>query len=343
ILKKKDVEKALSEIYSFKNSLNIYCRLIETIENESFKEEFNINIQNALVKAVKASDEIRELKMIGEMLFDRMNAFYWIFNAFLMWDFALLARLEKWKIKNRDRIGAWLYALGEMEAYCALSNVHFDKAEWVLPEITGEEEIEAKEFTHPLIVPEGVKNSFFLGGEIRTSLITGSNMSGKSTFLRTTGLNMVFSYLGLPVNAEAFKTGRMVPYTCMRTKDSLEEGISSFYAEILRVKNIIKATERGERVFFLLDEIFKGTNSADRHTGAEMLIKQLMDRSSRGLVSTHDLELCELEKTDSRINNLHFKEYYTNNEIKFDYKLRKGKSTTRNAVYLMKMAGINLE
>jgi len=277
------------------------------------------------------------------MLFDRMNAFYWIFNAFLMWDFALLTRLEKWKIKNRDRIGVWLYTLGEMEAYCALSNVHFDKSEWVLPEITEEEEIEAKEFTHPLIVPEGVKNSFFLGGEIKTSLITGSNMSGKSTFLRTTGLNMVFSYLGLPVNAKVFKTGRMVPYTCMRTKDNLEEGISSFYAEILRVKNIIRATERGEKVFFLLDEIFKGTNSADRHTGAEVLIKQLMERGSKGLVSTHDLELCELEKRDSRINNLHFKEHYTDNEIKFDYKLRKGKSTTRNAVYLMKMAGINLE
>lgn len=167
-------------------------------------------------------------------------------------------------------------------------------------------------------------------------------MSGKSTFLRTIGINMIFSYLGLPINGKSFKLGRMIPYTCMRTKDNLEERISSFYAEILRVKNIIEATKRGEKIFFLLDEIFKGTNSVDRHLGAEILIKQLMDKGAKGLVSTHDFELCDLEKEDRRIKNLHFREYYENNEIKFDYKLREGRSTTRNAVYLMKMAGIEL-
>ena len=129
----------------------------------------------------------------------------------------------------------------------------------------------------------------------------------------------------------------------MRTKDNLEESISSFYAEILRIKILIEATKRGEDVFFLLDEIFKGTNSVDRHTGATELINQLIDGGAMGLVSTHDLELCDLEEHDSRIENYNFREYYENNKIKFDYKLRKGKSETQNAIHLMKLAGIEFK
>jgi DNA mismatch repair ATPase MutS len=130
-------------------------------------------------------------------------------------------------------------------------------------------------------------------------------------------------------------------YTCMRVKDNLERNISSFYAEILRVKNIVKAQEEVKPLFFLLDEIFKGTNSIDRHTGAKILIKKLSRGGAVGLVSTHDLELAELERENpGRIRNYHFREYYKNNEITFDYKLREGVSTTRNAMYLMKMAGI---
>ena len=131
-------------------------------------------------------------------------------------------------------------------------------------------------------------------------------------------------------------------YTCMRTKDNLEESISSFYAEILRIKLIIEACRSGKRVFFLLDEIFKGTNSRDRHIGATVLIKQLSENGAIGLLSTHDLELCDLEKEMDEIQNYNFREYYEDNKIKFDYKLRKGRSTTQNAVYLMKLAGIEI-
>lgn len=343
-LKKKEIEKALEEIYSFKKNLAAYYEGIELIENQTFNEELNKSIKEKINSkdGVKASKEMKELSNIGELLFDRANMIYWLLNALLMWDFMLMARLEKWKARNRDKVENWLLALGDMEAYSSLSNVCYDKEHWVFPEILDEDIIEGKEIAHPLIIPQGVENSFNLNGELKTALITGSNMSGKSTFLRTIGINMIFSYLGLPINGKSFKLGRMIPYTCMRTKDNLEERISSFYAEILRVKNIIEATKRGEKIFFLLDEIFKGTNSADRHLGAEILIKQLMDKGAKGLVSTHDFELCDLEKEDRRIKNLHFREYYENNEIKFDYKLREGRSTTRNAVYLMKMAGIEL-
>ena len=169
---------------------------------------------------------------------------------------------------------------------------------------------------------------------------SGSNMSGKSTFLRTVGINLLLSYIGAPVYAEKFECGIMNIYTCMRTKDNLEESISSFYAEILRIKILIEACKKGERVFFLLDEIFKGTNSKDRHVGATVLIKQLIQYGGVGLVSTHDLELCDLE--NKNIVNYNFKEYYEDNKIKFDYKLRRGKSVTQNAIHLMKLAGIEI-
>lgn len=129
----------------------------------------------------------------------------------------------------------------------------------------------------------------------------------------------------------------------MRTGDNLEESISSFYAEILRIKIIVEGVKRGEKILFLLDEIFKGTNSLDRHEGAEILINQLLEGNTLGLVSTHDFELYDMEKKDSTIQNYNFREYYEDNKLKFDYILRKGVSQTRNARYLMKMAGIDIE
>ena len=165
-------------------------------------------------------------------------------------------------------------------------------------------------------------------------------MSGKSTFLRTIGINLLLAYIGAPVSAEKLSCGVMNIYTCMRTKDNLEENISSFYAEILRIKLLIEACRNGEKVFFLLDEIFKGTNSKDRHVGASVLIKQLIKYGGIGLVSTHDLELCDLES--ETIKNYNFREFYEDNKIKFDYVLRKGKSTTQNAIHLMKLAGIEV-
>ena len=197
--------------------------------------------------------------------------------------------------------------------------------------------------THPLLGDEAVGNDFYMDKNTRVLLITGSNMSGKSTFLRTVGFNMILSYLGLNVPAKEFNVPIFNIYTCMRTGDDLENNISSFYSEILRVKGIVDGTKRNERIFFLLDEIFKGTNSIDRHEGAVVLINQLLKGDTLGLVSTHDLELCDMEKNNEFVSNYYFKEYYKNNKIMFDYKIRQGVSKTRNAKYLMKMAGIDIE
>ena len=187
-------------------------------------------------------------------------------------------------------------------------------------------------------------NDFALVEPVRVAVITGSNMSGKSTFLRTVGVNLVLAYAGAPVCAARFACPHVQLWTCMRVEDNLQQRISAFYAEILRIKRIVEAVRGGARVCFLLDEIFKGTNSHDRHTGARALISQLQRAGAIGLVSTHDLELGELEhESGGRIINYRFREYYEGNEIRFDYKLRPGISPTRNALHLIRMAGIELD
>ncbi len=169
-------------------------------------------------------------------------------------------------------------------------------------------------------------------------------MSGKSTLLRTVGINLVLAYAGAPVCAQRFNCSMLQIHTCMRVSDNLGENISSFYAELLRIKQIVSASKTEKNIFFLLDEIFKGTNSQDRHAGAKVLIRQLSKAGAMGMVSTHDLELGDLEReSDRKIRNYHFREYYKNDEIHFDYKLRPGISTTRNAMYLIKMAGIDVD
>ncbi|MBU3100901.1 MutS family DNA mismatch repair protein [Clostridium frigoriphilum] len=203
--------------------------------------------------------------------------------------------------------------------------------------------VKANGLGHPLLGYKKICNNITISNEKNILLITGSNMSGKSTFLRTIGINLVLSYIGATVCAEKFECSLMKIITCMRISDDLENNISSFYAEILRIKMIVEEKRKNKKVFFLLDELFKGTNSIDRHDGAKALIKQLGEQGASGLISTHDLELCDLQYEYFKIKNYNFQEYYVNNEIKFDYKIRDGVSTTKNALYLIKLSGIDLE
>jgi DNA mismatch repair ATPase MutS len=196
---------------------------------------------------------------------------------------------------------------------------------------------------HPLLGDSCIRNSINFKPPVNALIITGSNMSGKSTFLRTAGINLVLAYSGAPVFARRLTCSIMDIYTSMRVRDDLEKSISSFYAELLRIKTIVEAVGEGKKVFFLLDEIFKGTNSKDRHIGARALILKLSSSNVLGMVSTHDLELGSLEGESSKIRNYHFREYYKDNKICFNYRLYPGISSTRNAVYLMKLAGIDID
>ena len=338
-----DVKKGLIIFEDLKYKIKTYVKTIKIIENEEFKSS-ELNKLKSIFKDSNslASEDLLELEKITSWLYDRHNAFYIILNCLFLWDYQMIKKLEKWKYKNKDKFNAYMECLGQFEAMSSLSTLVFNNPLWEVPNIT-DSVLSGKDLTHPLLGDEAVGNDFYMDKNTRVLLITGSNMSGKSTFLRTVGFNMILSYLGLNVPAKEFNVPIFNIYTCMRTGDDLENNISSFYSEILRVKGIVDGTKRNERIFFLLDEIFKGTNSIDRHEGAVVLINQLLKGDTLGLVSTHDLELCDMEKNNEFVSNYYFKEYYKNNKIMFDYKIRQGVSKTRNAKYLMKMAGIDIE
>lgn len=340
----RNLNDTIDIILKSKKSIIKYGDILNIIENEKFKSKKLKELKSKLVSDnEKCNDEMGKLKNIINWLGDsRGNAYYLLLNVFMLSDIFVLYNLEMWRIKNGKKVREWLEVLGEFEAYSSLSNLVFENPNWSYPEVTADESLQCIQVAHPLLGEKGKANDFTLQGEKKVALITGSNMSGKSTFLRTIGFNMVLAYIGLPVKAKKFSCGIYSIYTCMRTQDNLEENISSFYAEILRIKLVIEAAKNGETVFFLLDEIFKGTNSKDRHIGAKVLIEQLVKENGKGLVSTHDFELCDLENVHKWLTNYNFQEYYLDNKIKFDYKLRSGRSTTQNAKYLMKMAGIDI-
>ncbi|EOR21392.1 DNA mismatch repair protein MutS [Clostridium sartagoforme AAU1] len=339
----KDLIPIIKLFDKHKKDIEAYTNLLMLIDNENFESIFlkdlKLKLKNNSKSCVK---EMKELKKLVDWLGDSSsNAYYLLLNITILSDIFILRNLEEWRKINGDKLKKWLDIMGEFEALSSISNLSFDFENWSYAKIVDEDIVEAVDIGHPMLGERAVVNSFTLTSNEKVALITGSNMSGKSTFLRTIGLNLLLSYIGAPSCSKSFTCGIFSIYTCMRTKDNLEESISSFYAEILRIKILIEAAKKGEKVFFLLDEIFKGTNSKDRHEGAKVLINQLVNNKALGLVSTHDLELCDLEKTKIWLKNYNFQEYYEKNNIKFDYKLRIGKSKTQNAVHLMKLAGID--
>ncbi|ERI90010.1 MutS domain V protein [Clostridiales bacterium oral taxon 876 str. F0540] len=338
-------DEVLETAFYYKNNIKSYERMIKLIEKHKYKSKLlkdlqgNLNCRNG----IRASEAIKKLTNINSKISDRKNLFSIILNVLLLWDYNLIISLEKWKRQYGKDLEGWLKVIGEFEALSSLSGIFFDNPEWCMPVFNETMEIKARSLAHPLLPYSRVSNDVIMGDKANILLITGSNMSGKSTFLRTIGINLVLAYAGAPVCAEEFNCSLMSIYTCMRIGDNLEKSISSFYAEILRIKMIVQAVSEGKPIFFLLDEIFKGTNSIDRHLGAETLINRLSEDNALGLVSTHDLELGSLEDKNNKVKNYHFLEHYKDNEIYFDYKLREGISTTRNAIYLMKMAGIKFD
>lgn len=335
----------LSTIDSFKKQIAIYDKMIKLIESRDFESSLLMDLKKQMESENEiTSSQIKKLDSIMDMINVRHVQFYLIFDILTLWDYQCAISLENWKSRYGKNLTKWLDSLGEFEALASLATIAYEQPDWVMPTIINEYKVSATKIGHPLINDnDRVCNNVVFGGRYSSLLVTGSNMSGKSTFLRTIGINLVLAYAGAPVCAKEFCCPLMDLYTSMRVKDDIDNKISSFYAELLRIKKIIKATNDGEKVFYLLDEIFKGTNSRDRHIGAKTLIKKLCKGNTLGLVSTHDLELADLETDpDSRVKNYHFQEHYKDNKILFDYKLYSGVSNTFNAVFLMKEIGIDI-
>lgn len=320
---------------------------IAWIEMANFNSNYLLQLKKIFDQPhSKASQQIKGLTRILERLDYRLNFVVFIpLNTFLFWDLQQVFALETWKENNKQTISDWYKGLAEMEAIATLGNLTFNHPHWVFPVFSGQEAVfESTELGHPLIPPgKRVNNSFSTAGINRVNLVTGSNMAGKSTFLRSIGVNMVLAMAGAPVCATYLRLSPMKVMSSMRISDNLEESTSTFYAELKKLKEIIEAVNNNEKIFLLLDEILRGTNSADRHTGSMALIKQLIHNNAAGLLATHDLELAKMaEQYPSNIENYHFDVQVANDELYFDYKLKRGICSSMNASILMKKIGIEL-
>ena len=278
----------------------------------------------------------------------RLNVFAFFFlNSFLLWDLRQLLALNKWKQTHKESVTHWFAAISQMEVLCSLASLAFNQPHWCFPEIAEDHfTLIGKDFGHPLIMPaKRIDNTFSSMGTAKVALITGSNMGGKSTFLRSIGVNAVLAMMGSPVCAASFTISPVKLMSSMRIADNLAENTSTFYAELKKLKQIIEAVDQKEKVFILLDEIFRGTNSLDRHTGSIALIKQLIRQNAVAVIATHDVELTRLkdEYTQS-ISNYHFNvQVDKNDELFFDFKLKSGICQSMNATILMRKIGIDME
>jgi MutS domain V len=279
------------------------------------------------------------------------NGLLWlIVNALVPWDFYIADRLGQYKARLAERLPIWLDSWFELEALNSLANFAYLNPEYSMPEIipnaeNGQIPFQARGMGHPLI-PAGKKvvNDFELDRLGEIALITGSNMSGKSTFLRTIGVNLCLAYAGGPVDASSFQALLFKLFTSMRVNDSVTEGYSYFYAEVKRLKALLSALDEGGLpLFFLIDEIFRGTNNRERRIGSESYIRALAGRNCLGVISTHDLELVKLADTLPEIENEHFKEDVLDGHMVFDYILRPGPCPTTNALKIMQMEGLPVQ
>lgn len=325
-----------------------YVSALEHIENQSFKSEKLQQLHGRLyLNEIPASASIKRLAKILDYLSATQNVYFnLLVNSLLMWDFFWLWQLDRWKERSAPIFEPAVLTLAEVECLASFAAFQFANPGYAFPEISAEPfQIKAENLGHPLIfVSERITNSFATSGAGKSLIITGSNMSGKSTFLRTVGLNMVLAYAGSAVCAKQFKAYPMQVFTAMRTEDNLAESTSSFYAELKRLKMLLDLTEKPEPVFYFLDEILKGTNSKDRHLGAVALVKQLHKRQASGMVSTHDLELGNLEtEMPGAVKNYSFNSKIEGDKIIFDYKLTEGICGSFNASKLMQLMGIAIE
>ncbi len=283
------------------------------------------------------------------------NGIAWILvNAFVPWDLYCANKLLSYKAQLQERLPVWLDTWFELEALCSLASFAYLNPEYIMPEIATDQQqastqptiFNASELGHPLIpVEKKVTNSFTMDALGEVVIVTGSNMAGKSTFLRTLGVNLCLAYAGGPVNALSFETSLFRLFTCLRVTDSVTDGYSYFYAEVRRLHALLEALDQPEQLplFFLVDEIFKGTNNRERLIGSRSFVKALVGRNCVGLISTHDLELVKLAETVPQVRNNHFREEVIEGHMAFDYILRDGPCPTTNALKIMAMEGLPID
>jgi DNA mismatch repair ATPase MutS len=268
-----------------------------------------------------------------------------ILQIFFVWDLRLVISLNEWKRKNRNQFKDWFSVIAEMEVAVSLASLIHNEPEWCFPEVDDNYfHFAAEQIGHPLLpVTTRIPSDFSMEGIGKIALITGSNMAGKSTFLRSLGVNTVLALMGAPVCARQMSLSEVKLMSSMRVADNLAENTSTFYAELKKIQYIIESVNKKEKVFILLDEVLRGTNSTDRHKGSKALVRQLLQNGAIAVMATHDTELAHSESMNPSVSNCHFEGKIQDEELYFDYKIKPGISDSLNATTLMKKIGIHFQ
>lgn len=329
-------------------SLNGYARLIALAKAENWKstgmqelmERFNLNGQSPIQALQQLSKELDRLDL-------RNNQFlYVLLEGSIFFQLQEIVRIERWKARYGQHISKWLETVGELDALCSLGTFAYNHPQYTYPELTEKPFcFLATQMGHPLMpASQCVKNDATIPSRPFFLIITGANMAGKSTYLRTIGVNYLLACIGAPVCCERLKLYPNQLITSLRTSDSLSDNESYFFAELKRLKRIIDLLNQGQQLFIILDEILKGTNSMDKQKGSFDLIRQFMQLKANGIIATHDLLLGSLIKQfPEEIRNYCFEADIKENELTFSYKLREGVAQNMNACFLMKKMGIILQ
>ncbi|MEQ9403458.1 MAG: DNA mismatch repair protein [Cyclobacteriaceae bacterium] len=322
--------------------LKQYSLIIERIENQTFDSEFLKHQQQQLAfEGRKVSQKIRELSTLFTRMDHIDNAYAGpVFNGLFLFHIHVLRDLYQWKKVCGEQIGEWLAVIGEFESLNSLANFSFNNPDYIFPNLNKNREIQFQELGHPLISSEKRINNDVSFNPHPFFILTGSNMSGKSTFLRTLGVNMVLANIGSVVCAKQANVHPLPVLVSMRLSDSLSDSESYFFAEVKRLKEIMDTLETAS-CFVLLDEILRGTNSDDKRSGTIEVIKKMVERNVIGAIATHDLEVCNTtDEYPDALSNKRFEVEIIDDELVFDYKLRDGICQNKSATFLMKKMGV---
>jgi hypothetical protein len=347
------VDGAAEALEKAADGLEVLSGVLDLLEREKFVSPRLRALQAALkTHGVPPSQAVKKLANLAEYINSRHNPFARILDVFTFWSAQLLFETERWQQDFGPSIRGWLAAVGELEALTAIAGYAFEHPADVFPEFSvfadfaeSRPVFDAEGLAHPLLpAAKAVQNDLRLDSNSQLIILSGPNMAGKSTFIRSVGINAVLAQSGAPVRAARMRISPLTVAASICVLDSLSGGVSRFYAEIHRVKLITDLTAGEIPVLFLLDELLSGTNSHDRLTGSEFIVRSLVERHAIGIVSTHDLALTRIsESMPGRAINCHFEDHYADGQLLFDYKLKPGIVQTSNALELMRSIGLGVK
>ncbi|WP_411274519.1 MutS-related protein [Daejeonella sp.] len=342
------VMKTDSLIGKMSKILGHFSEALSAIGTEMWKSSLCDQLASELTsdEQSKLPQQIKRLSVLIKQLSLGLSNLGPVLNFIMPWNVIQFFAIEDWKNANKANIEDAFAVIASFEALISLSNLRNNYPDWVIPEIIDTENytLTAKSIGHPLISSESrVTNDYSLNNELKIDIITGSNMAGKSTFLRTLGINTVLALSGAPVCAEKMEVSPMLIFSYMRIRDSLNENTSTFKAELDRLQSLLETLQTEDKVFFLIDEMLRGTNSVDKYLGSKAIIEKLISQNAVGIIATHDLQIADLEeKFPQYIRNFYFDIEIEGTEMKFDYKLKEGECKTFNASLLLKRLGIEV-